>query len=88
VNITFKKLQDRGPYGIIRHPGTVCKLTFWWLQSVMYIRFWSLEYIFGQIMWSTIYILRALSEERHLSHLPEYRDYKKRVRYRFIPGVI
>jgi protein-S-isoprenylcysteine O-methyltransferase Ste14 len=87
VNITFKKLQDRGPYGIIRHPGTVCKLMFWWLQSFLYIKFWSVEIIFGQLMWNTIYVLRALSEERHLLHFPEYRDYTKRVRYRFIPGV-
>jgi protein-S-isoprenylcysteine O-methyltransferase Ste14 len=88
MNITFKKLQDRGPYGIVRHPGTACKLTFWWVQSILFIKFWSPGVIFGQLMWNTIYILRALTEERHLSHFEEYRKYKKRVRYRFIPGLI
>jgi len=88
VNITFKKLQDRGPYSIVRHPATVCKLTFWWLSSFLFINFWSTEIIVGQLMWNAIYILRALSEERHLSQFAEYRDYKERVRYRFIPGVI
>lgn len=87
ANITFKKLQNRGPYGIVRHPATVCKLTFWWMQSIMYINFWSWEIIFGHVMWNVIYILRALSEERHLQHFPEYRAYMKEVKYRFIPGI-
>jgi protein-S-isoprenylcysteine O-methyltransferase Ste14 len=88
VNITLKKVQDRGPYAFIRHPGIACKLTFWWIQSLLFIDFWSIEIIFGQVMWNVIYILRALTEERHLSHYPEYREYMKRVRYRFIPGII
>jgi len=88
VNITLKKLQTRGPYSIIRHPATVCKITLWWMQSLFYIQFWNLEIILGQLMWNVLYILRALTEERHLSHYPEYRAYKEKVRYRFIPGVI
>lgn len=88
ANITFKRLQSRGPYGIVRHPATVCKLSFWWLQSACYGGFWTLPWVAGQLGWSTIYILRALTEERHLSHFPEYRAYKDRVRYRFIPGVV
>lgn len=88
VNITFKKLQNRGPYGIVRHPATVCKLTFWWIQSFLFIPFWSWQFVLGQLMWNAVYILRALSEERHLSQFEEYREYKQQVRYRFIPGVI
>jgi len=88
VNVTLKKVQTRGPYGIVRHPATVCKLTFWWVQSLFYTAFWTPEMIFGHLMWNVIYILRALSEERHLRQFPEYREYMKQVRYRFIPGVI
>lgn len=88
VNITLKKIQARGPYGIVRHPATVCKLTFWWVQSLFYTGFWTPEMVFGHLMWNVIYILRALSEERHLSQFPEYREYMQKVRYRFIPGVI
>lgn len=88
VNITLKKVQARGPYGIVRHPATVCKLTFWWVQSLFYAGFWTPEMLFGHLMWNVIYILRALSEERHLQQFPEYRAYMQKVRYRFIPGVI
>jgi protein-S-isoprenylcysteine O-methyltransferase Ste14 len=87
VNITLKRLQTRGPYGIVRHPATVCKLTLWWLQSAFYLQFWSWEMILGQLMWNVIYISRALTEERHLKQFPEYREYMKKVKYRFIPGV-
>jgi protein-S-isoprenylcysteine O-methyltransferase Ste14 len=85
ANISLKKLQTRGLYGIIRHPGTTLKLLFFLIQSVFYRRFWQIKYIFGYLMWGTIYILRALTEERHLSHFAEYRDYKKKVKYRFLP---
>lgn len=87
ANITFKKLQDRGPYGIVRHPATTCKMVLWWSQSLLYVNFWSWEIVFGHLMWNVIYILRALSEERHLKRFPEYRAYMDKVRYRLIPGV-
>lgn len=88
VNITLKKIQSTGPYALVRHPATVCKLSFWWIQSIFYVSFWQWHIILGQIMWNVIYILRALSEERHLKQYAEYREYMLRVRYRFIPGLI
>ena len=37
-------------------------------------------------LWTTIYLLRALTEERHLLMLDNgYSQYMKNVRYRFIP---
>lgn len=88
ANLTMKKLQTRGLYGVIRHPGTTFKLSLWWLQSAAYAEFWKIEYIFGQLMWNVLYVLRAFTEERHLSGHQEYREYKKTVKYRFIPGVV
>ena len=89
VNITLKRLQTRGPYGIVRHPGTVCKLSLWWLQTAVYAQFWmSPQLLFGHLAWNGIYILRALTEERHLRKHREYREYMARVKYRFIPGII
>lgn len=88
ANITLKRLQTRGPYGWVRHPATVCKLSLWWLQAGFYSQFWDWKILFGQLMWSLIYILRALSEERHLRQFEEYRLYMQRVKYRFIPGLI
>ena len=87
ANITLKKLQTKGFYGIIRHPGTTLKLTFWLFQSIFYKQFWQLKVIFGYIMWTAIYIARALTEERHLVQHEEYREYKKKVKYRFIPKI-
>lgn len=88
ANITYKKLQTRGLYGIIRHPGTIFKLLLWWFQAGFYKEFWRIDYIYGHLMWNVIYILRALTEERHLSKFKDYREYKEKVKYRFLPGII
>lgn len=87
ANITLKKLQTRGMYSLVRHPGTVTKLLFWLIQSVFYKKFWTAKYLFGYIMWGSLYILRALTEERHLKKFSEYREYMKKVKYRFFPGL-
>jgi protein-S-isoprenylcysteine O-methyltransferase Ste14 len=87
ANITLKKLQTRGAYGIVRHPGTTTKVTLWLVQSLFYRRFWQAKYLFGYSMWATLYVLRALTEERHLSKFDEYRAYMKKVKYRFFPGL-
>ena len=36
---------------------------------------------------NVIYGLRAITEERHLMREPHYRDYCKKVPWRFIPGL-
>jgi len=87
ANISLKKLQTTGPYGVVRHPGTTTKLAFWLLISAGYSAFWSWPIILGQLAWSALYIGRALTEERHLRQHQEYREYMKKVRYRFIPGL-
>ncbi len=88
ANITLKKLQTRGAYALVRHPGTTTKLLFWFTLSFGYSEFWTVKFIFGYFAWAALYIARALTEERHLSHYAEYREYQQKVRYRFIPGVI
>jgi len=87
ANITLRKLQTRGFYGIIRHPGTTLKLCYFLLSAIFFKAFWQFEFIFGYLAWSAIYILRALTEERHLKHDATYRDYMEKVKYRFIPYV-
>jgi protein-S-isoprenylcysteine O-methyltransferase Ste14 len=88
ANISLKKLQTTGPYGVVRHPGTTTKLAFWFLISACYSAFWSWPIILGQLAWSALYVARALTEERHLRQHEEYREYMKNVRYRFIPGLV
>jgi protein-S-isoprenylcysteine O-methyltransferase Ste14 len=88
ANITLRKLQTRGPYALVRHPGTTTKLVFWLAISACYAGFWNAAYLLGFLGWSALYIARALTEERHLRQYPEYRAYMAQVRYRFVPGVI
>ena len=87
ANITLKKLQTRGPYGIIRHPGTTTKLLLWIIQAFIYKKFWTAKFIVGYLGWGTIYVLRAFTEERHLKKFAEYRNYCKKVKHRFFPGL-
>lgn len=87
VNITLKKLQTRGLYGLVRHPGTATKLLLWFIQSCLYKKFWTAKFLFGHVGWMTIYVLRALTEERHLKKFAEYREYCKKVKHRFFPGL-
>lgn len=88
ANITLRKLQTRGLYGVVRHPGTTTKLLFWILISACYSAFWTAPMLLGMLGWATLYILRALTEERHLRQYAEYRAYMQQVPYRFIPRVI
>lgn len=87
ANITLKKLQTRGPYGLIRHPGVATKLTLWLIQGFVYKKFWTMKFIVGYLGWGAIYVLRALTEERHLKKFSEYREYCKKVKHRFFPGL-
>jgi protein-S-isoprenylcysteine O-methyltransferase Ste14 len=87
ANITLKKLQTRGPYGIIRHPGTTTKLLLWLIQAFIYKKFWTAKFLVGYLGWGMVYVLRAFTEERHLKKFAEYRDYCKKVKHRFFPGL-
>lgn len=87
ANITLKKLQTRGFYGIVRHPATTLKLIYFLIQSIFYKRFYQFKFIYGYLLWGMLYIMRAFTEERHLSHFEEYQEYRKKVKYRFIPKI-
>ena len=51
----------------------------------IFVRFAPLLSLLG---WSSVYYIRALTEERHLMKDPEYHKYMQMVKYRFIPGII
>lgn len=87
ANITLRKLQTRGFYSFIRHPGTTLKLSYFLLSSIFFKVFWQFRFIYGYLMWGMVYVLRAITEERHLKHFAEYREYMKKVKYRFLPGI-
>jgi protein-S-isoprenylcysteine O-methyltransferase Ste14 len=84
-NLVNRGIVSRGPYAYVRHPAYTFKNLAWW-AGVLPVLTPSLT--LAVALWSGIYLLRALTEERHLMADPEYRAYCKQVKYRFIPGVI
>ncbi|HET9863927.1 MAG TPA: hypothetical protein VFP37_10825 [Steroidobacteraceae bacterium] len=96
-NLTNRGIVSRGPYSVVRHPAYAAKNLAWWIGSLPAFIGWftsgnlrAASYsVFAMAGWSAIYVLRALTEERHLlmGH-NGYQEYMQRVRWRFIPGVV
>ncbi len=84
-NLTNKGIISKGPYAIVRHPAYISKNLSWWLISLPFLS--SVQNVLRLLYWNLIYFLRAITEERHLMHDPHYEEYKKKVRYKFIPFV-
>ena len=86
-NLSYKKIQTRGPYAIVRHPATTCKLVVFFVAFFRYRAAFTVVGLLCYGVWLTVYICRALVEERFLRQTQEYRAYMKKTRYRFIPGL-
>ena len=86
-NLSFKKIQTRGPYRLVRHPGTVFKIAFFFLTVFRFKASFTFPIIAAYVFWMGIYITRILCEERFLMNFKEYQDYARVTRYRLIPGV-
>jgi protein-S-isoprenylcysteine O-methyltransferase Ste14 len=94
-NLTNRGIVTTGPYRWMRHPAYVAKNLSWWIGATpLLLTFaWTdpwrpIPAILGTAAWSGIYVLRALTEERHLGSDPDYQAYRSRVRWRFIPGLV
>jgi protein-S-isoprenylcysteine O-methyltransferase Ste14 len=87
-NLSYKKIQTKGLYRIVRHPGTVCKLLFFFFSIFRYKSSFNPTMLALYGFWLMIYLTRAVCEERFLRQFQEYRSYMSTVRYRFIPGVL
>jgi len=95
-NLTNRGIVTHGPYAFVRHPGYAAKNFAWWLGALPVIgtalaagnwRMFAYS-LFASLGWTTIYALRALTEERHLRQLDNgYAQYAQNVRWRFVPGV-
>ena len=83
-NLTNRGIVKHGPYRFIRHPAYTAKLIIWYIQGVIFGQF----FLGLMIGFTIIYVLRAWTEEKHLLIDPEYLEYRKNVRYMFIPGLI
>ncbi|MCL2591449.1 MAG: isoprenylcysteine carboxylmethyltransferase family protein [Betaproteobacteria bacterium] len=86
VLIAIREVRTTGLYGWVRHP--------MYLSDIVM----RLGYLLSHPAWPTValfvassacYVVRAMLEERFLASQDEaYAAYMKRVRYRFIPGVV
>ena len=84
-NLTNRGIVTYGAYKHIRHPAYAGKVLAWW---IMILPNFSFAAVVSMIGWTSIYYLRAITEEKHLITDPDYQSYIKNTRYRFIPGVI
>ncbi len=96
-NLTNRGIISRGPYAFVRHPAYAAKNLAWWIGALpnLYLIFASGNVrnaayaLLALCGWTTIYALRAITEERHLLLTDNgYSEYMARVKWRFIPGVI
>jgi len=96
-NLTNRGIIARGPYAYVRHPAYVAKNAAWWIGTLpmLYAALASQNWrgflyaLLAMGGWSTIYALRAITEERHLLLANNgYTEYMQRVKWRFVPGVM
>ncbi len=86
-NLTNRGIVAKGPYRVVRHPAYISKNLVWLIMTFPAILSGDAGAIFTIALWFGVYFVRALTEERHLLADPDYVEYCKKVRYRFIPGV-
>ena len=86
-NLCYKKIQTKGPYAIVRHPATTCKLLFFFLAFFRFRAAYTIAGCISYLVWMIVYICRALVEESFLKKFPDYRAYMQKTRYRFIPRI-
>ncbi len=85
ILIAFRRLKSRGLYGIVRHPMYATDIL---LRVGFLMSHFNLFTVLVFIISTACYVYRAILEERFLIQQPEYREYMKRVRYRFIPFLV
>ncbi len=77
-NLTYRGLWNTGLYKYTKHPAYVFKNLSWWLAVMPFAIASPALAIKSSILLlgvNLIYYTRAKTEERHLSHYPEYREY-------------
>ena len=84
ILISMRRIETRGLYAVVRHP--------MYLTDIL----WRTGLILGNLSAYNValfaastaaYVYRAVLEERFLRQFPDYAEYMRRVKYRFVPGV-
>jgi steroid 5-alpha reductase family enzyme len=78
-NLTHRGIITSGPFRFTKHPSYVSKNIAWWLISVPFLSKSSpLDAVWfsaGLMFINSLYFVRAISEEAHLSEDPTYVAY-------------
>ncbi len=86
-NLTSRGVVQTGMYRFVRHPAYVTKLSAWFIEGLLYAP--NIFYFPSWFAFVLIYYTRAWTEERHLSTTdPDYLEYKKKVKWMFIPRLV
>ncbi len=86
-NLTNRGIVAKGPYKYVRHPAYASKNLSWWIMGIPFIYNFGLIAIVSLSLWTFVYFLRSITEERHLAQDPDYVEYMKKVKYMFFPGL-
>lgn len=78
-NLTNRGIIVDGPYRYLKHPAYVSKNIAWWMMAVPFVAqatgSEALRACICLLLTNGIYVIRALTEERHLLHDPAYVRY-------------
>ncbi len=78
-NLTHRGILTNGPYRYCKHPAYVSKNMAWWLATIPFLSgdtpVQSLRFCLMLVCINAIYLVRARTEERHLSRDPVYVQY-------------
>jgi protein-S-isoprenylcysteine O-methyltransferase Ste14 len=87
-NLTHRGIVTSGPYQFSKHPAYLAKNLSWWLISVPFVANPSIagavQHCVLLLLLNGIYLVRARTEERHLSRDPRYVAYALRMNERGI----
>lgn len=86
-NLTNRGIISSGPYKYVRHPAYISKNLSWWVMGIPFILVSPILSILSLSVWSFVYYLRAMTEERHLMSDPDYIEYMKKTPNMFIPRI-
>ncbi len=80
-----QRVIDTGPYAVVRHPMYAGILPLYLFSPLALGSFWALIPAAPLIL---VIVARILNEEKVLARdLPGYAEYRRRVKYRLIPGI-
>ena len=85
ANLSYRGTTDWGLFRWVRHPQYTSKIGGWFFEWLPYFAVFS--NILTYLAWAAIYVTRIVTEERFLGRFPEYQEYRKKVRWRCVPGV-